>query len=162
MDKLDNHLMPKETILLRAQIHEASIYLPLFFLGILLIVTFWWLFFIEAPTLYITLVLVGMIVYVGPHFIRTVIAYLTTEFAVTNQRIIAKRGLFRREITEIFLHKVESIRIDQGIAGRLFDYGKIDIIGTGGTHGSFVGISKPFVFRENVNRVIEEYKPSQK
>jgi hypothetical protein len=120
MDKLDNHLMPKETILLRAQIHEASIYLPLFFLGILLIVTFWWLFFIEAPTLYITLVLVGMIVYVGPHFIRTVIAYLTTEFAVTNQRIIAKRGLFRREIT------------------------------------------KPFVFRENVNRVIEEYKPSQK
>ncbi len=58
--------------------------------------------------------------------------YRSTELAVTNKRIITKSGLIQRNTTEMFLEKVESIQVDQGILGRIFDFGSITISGTGG------------------------------
>jgi uncharacterized membrane protein YdbT with pleckstrin-like domain len=65
--------------------------------------------------------------------IRCFIAIWTTEYAVTNKRIIKKTGLISRKTKEIYLSHVESISIDQGILGRILNFGTIVIIGTGGT-----------------------------
>ena len=59
----------------------------------------------------------------------------TTEIAVTNKRIIYKRGLFTRHSAEMNMDKVASVDVDQSIWGRLFDYGSIRIVGTGGAPG---------------------------
>ncbi len=48
-----------------------------------------------------------------------------------------KVGLIRRTSVEIVLNKIESIKVDQGITGRIFDYGSIAIVGTGGTHDPY-------------------------
>ena len=83
-------------------------------------------------------------------FLDVIVAYLTTEFALTNKRIIAKTGIIRRRSLELFLQKVESIGVDQPILGRLLDYGTIVVTGTGGTKEPFHNIASPMELRKHV------------
>ena len=76
----------------------------------------------------------------------------TSEFAITNKRVIMKVGLIRRKALEMNLSKIESVNVDQSIMGRILGYGTITIIGTGGSRESFHRISKPMEFR----RVFQE------
>src|SRR4029077_10547957 len=55
------------------------------------------------------------------------------EFAVTNKRVIFKTGVMRRSSEELFLNKVESITVNEGMLGRALNYGTINVRGTGGT-----------------------------
>ena len=57
--------------------------------------------------------------------------WLVTEIAVTNRRVIYKKGLIRRQTNEMNMDKVESVQIDQSILGRMLDYGDLAILGTG-------------------------------
>lgn len=59
----------------------------------------------------------------------------TTEIAVTNKRIIYKRGFINRHTVEMNMDKVATVDVDQSILGRMLDYGSIRIVGTGGTQG---------------------------
>jgi uncharacterized membrane protein YdbT with pleckstrin-like domain len=59
----------------------------------------------------------------------------TTEIAVTDKRIIYKRGFIRRHTVEMNMDKVATVDVDQSILGRLLDYGSIRIVGTGGATG---------------------------
>jgi len=59
----------------------------------------------------------------------------TTEIAVTNKRIIYKRGLITRHTAEMNMDKVASVDVDQSLFGRLLNYGSVHILGTGGVHG---------------------------
>ena len=54
-----------------------------------------------------------------------------TEIAVTNRRVIYKKGLVRRQTNEMNMDKVESVKINQSILGRMLDYGDVTILGTG-------------------------------
>jgi uncharacterized membrane protein YdbT with pleckstrin-like domain len=71
----------------------------------------------------------------------------TSEFVITNKRIIIKTGFIARKTLEMNLSKIESVNVDQGILGRILGYGTITIIGTGGTRESFPDISRPLLFR---------------
>ncbi|MGO9134843.1 MAG: PH domain-containing protein [Methylovirgula sp.] len=55
----------------------------------------------------------------------------TTEIAVTNHRVIYKCGFINRHTDEMNIDKIESVIVDQSILGRIFDYGTINIRGTG-------------------------------
>ena len=55
----------------------------------------------------------------------------TTEIAVTDRRIIYKRGFIRRHTIEMNMDKVESVDVEQSMLGRIFDYGDILVHGTG-------------------------------
>jgi uncharacterized membrane protein YdbT with pleckstrin-like domain len=59
----------------------------------------------------------------------------TTEIAVTDKRIIYKRGFINRHTVEMNMDKVATVDVDQSILGRILDYGSIRIVGTGGTQG---------------------------
>ena len=48
-----------------------------------------------------------------------------TEFAVTDRRVIYKRGFISRHTVEMNMDKIESVDVDQSLLGRLFNYGKI-------------------------------------
>jgi len=50
------------------------------------------------------------------------------QIAVTDQRLIHRRGLVGRETEELQLRSVEEVRLDQGVLGRL---GRIVVSGTG-------------------------------
>jgi len=59
----------------------------------------------------------------------------TTEIAVTDKRIIYKTGFINRHTKEMNMDKVASVDVDQTVWGRLFDYGSVEILGTGGAGG---------------------------
>ena len=63
--------------------------------------------------------------------IKNLITYFTTEYGITNTRVISKRGIIRRDIEEINLSSIESINVTQSIIGRILNYGTIIVSGRG-------------------------------
>ncbi len=82
------------------------------------------------------------------------IEYATSEFAVTNKRVLVKIGWIRRHSIELYLTKVEGIGVNQSILGRIFGYGTIIVTGTGGTKEPFYKIDAPMEFRKKVQEQI--------
>ena len=78
------------------------------------------------------------------------INFTSSEFGVTNRRVLIKVGFIRRRSLELLLSKVEGIGVDQGIPGRIFGYGTIIVTGTGGTKEPFRNITAPMEFRKTV------------
>lgn len=74
----------------------------------------------------------------------------TTEIAVTDRRVIFKRGLIRRHTIEMNMDKVETVDVDQSLAGRLLGYGDIVVRGTGSSIEPFRRIAAPLDFRNQV------------
>jgi len=97
----------------------------------------------------IALILIGILVFVPPF-----IAKKTTELVITNRRIIAKFGLIKRHTIEINLSKIESIRVSQGVLGRMLNYGDLEIVGTGGTREPIPKISHPLMFRRKFDEIL--------
>ena len=90
-----------------------------------------------------------------PAGVVVIIRYVTSEFAVTNKRIILKTGFLQRNTVEMLLTKVESIFVHQGLLGRLLDFGTIRVLGTGGGGTPFRNIAGPMELRAHVQTQIE-------
>ena len=84
--------------------------------------------------------------------VRAFIFYTTTEYAITNKRIIMKRGFIRRFTIEIFLSRIEGINIHQTIPGRILGYGTVVLVGTGGTNDFCMNLPDPVGFRRLVQQ----------
>lgn len=80
--------------------------------------------------------------------ILPMIDYWTSEFAVTDKRVIMKMGWISRRVLELNLHKIESVNVYQSLLGRILRYGTITVIGTGGTRETFDRIAHPLAFRK--------------
>ncbi len=80
-------------------------------------------------------------------FIRPLIMTKFDEFVITNKRVIMKTGVISRNIFEMTIAHIESINVDQSIWGRIFGYGTVIIVGSGGTKESFSDIADPVRFR---------------
>lgn len=75
------------------------------------------------------------------------ITYYTSEFVITNKRIMIKTGFISRNTFEMNHSKIESINVHQSILGRIWGYGTIIIMGTGSTREPFAAICDPLTFR---------------
>jgi uncharacterized membrane protein YdbT with pleckstrin-like domain len=71
-----------------------------------------------------------------------------TEILVTNQRVMIKVGVFRRQMAELNLEHLESFEVDQTVVGRLFNYGDLRAIGTGGTTLEIDFVAEPLTIRK--------------
>jgi uncharacterized membrane protein YdbT with pleckstrin-like domain len=85
-----------------------------------------------------------------------------TEIAITTKRIILKEGLISRSTVEINLGKVESVRVDQTVIGRILNYGTLVISGTGMAAAPFQGISDPVAFRKQFMAAADQSVASNK
>ena len=91
------------------------------------------------------LVLIGVLMFLGRLIVRA-----TTEFAVTDRRVIVKRGIISLHTVEMNEDKVESVDVDQSLLGRLFGFGTITVRGTGGSLEPIRMISDPLTFRSHI------------
>lgn len=80
------------------------------------------------------------------------IEMMTSEFGVTTSRLIVKVGLISRYTTELLLARVESIGVNQGLGGRLLNYGDLIVTGTGGAREVFGRVRDPIGFRNHVQQ----------
>jgi uncharacterized membrane protein YdbT with pleckstrin-like domain len=79
--------------------------------------------------------------------IPALVKYRSTELAVTNKRVIAKFGFVSRQTVELNVAKIESVQVEQGVLGRMFDYGSIIVAGGGNPFEKVLGIANPLGFR---------------
>jgi uncharacterized membrane protein YdbT with pleckstrin-like domain len=140
MSYVDNSLIPGEEVAFRTRLHFIIFVGPIFLVGISIV-----LFGYGAPPAAETVLVIGIVWGLVKY-----VDYASSEFAVTNKRVIIKVGVLRRRTVEMLNAKVEAVAVNQGILGRIFGYGNIVVTGTGGTNEPFNGISSPLEFRRAV------------
>ena len=89
-------------------------------------------------------------VVLSPIWLVMLIYRWTTEIALTNRRLIYKRGWISRTTDEINLNRLEEVNLQQGVLGRILNYGKLVCKGTGAGEIKFPTIAKPVEFRKLV------------
>jgi len=83
--------------------------------------------------------------------IKVTIKYATTEYAVTNKKVVEKYGWLNTYCDEMGLTKIENITINQSMFGKLFNYGNVCIQGTNSNNVNFIGVNKPEEIRKIIN-----------
>jgi uncharacterized membrane protein YdbT with pleckstrin-like domain len=73
-----------------------------------------------------------------------------TELAVTDQRVVYKRGIIARHTIEMNRAKVESVDVDQSLFGRILGYGAVQLRGTGGSLEPMAMIGNPLSLRSHI------------
>jgi hypothetical protein len=99
--------------------------------------------------------LLGMVTGIG-----AVLNYFVSEIALTNIRVLMKIGLIKRVSIEIPLRNVATIRVVQGLWGRLFNYGTIEICDVGNVCLIFRRLVEPVLFRSEIEEEMHR-KPAQ-
>ena len=139
MGYIESNLLPDENIAYKARLHGIVFWKPL------ALVFFGVIFLVLQPLIGLGIIAFGLLALVAP-----VIKYFTSEFGVTDKRVIIKIGLIRRRTLELLLRHVEAILVDQSVTGRVLNYGSVTLTGTGGVKETFRNISKPLEFRRRV------------
>ena len=146
MASLDRHLLPGERIVHRARPHWVMFLGPVL-LAVAGLVLGGLLEYAAGDYWYVGAVVAGLALVLA---IAPVVRYATSEYAITDKRVLARVGVLERRSLETLLGKIEAIGVEQDLPGRLLGYGTITITGTGGTQETLERISRPLEFRRQV------------
>ncbi len=75
------------------------------------------------------------------------------EQGVTNKRVIYKKGIISRKSEEMKLNSIETVEIDQGIAGRILGFGKVTVTGRGLSNVVFKSVDDPMAVKRKIESV---------
>jgi uncharacterized membrane protein YdbT with pleckstrin-like domain len=157
---VERHLLPNERVVYKTRLHWILFARPALvtLVGVVLCVAIGaatglaWLWYGSL------LALAAGLGWAGLHAVEL----LTSEFAVTTTRLIFKVGLIGRYTTELLLGKVESIGVQQTLAGRLLNYGDLVVTGTGGAKEVFPRVHDPIEFRNHVQQAsVRAFEPER-
>jgi uncharacterized membrane protein YdbT with pleckstrin-like domain len=158
MAYVDKNLITGETVTYRARLHWVLFVKPAL-IALLTIAAFGFLYYVadlanKLSTQVSVLLWLGVVaVSIGP-LLAALLTWHSAEFAVTNKRVILKTGFVQSKTAEMFLNKIESVGVDQGIGGRILGFGTIVIRGTGGSLEPFHRVSAPLLFRNQIQEQI--------
>jgi uncharacterized membrane protein YdbT with pleckstrin-like domain len=143
-------LIPGEQLVLDLRPHPIALAMPIL-ITVVGFVAAWWLSATTnfADLLWWLLLLLVIVVVVVPR----VIAWLTSNFAVTSDRVIHRQGFIAKRSMEIPLEAINDVRFEQGIVDRMVGAGTL-VISSASEFGrnSFDDIRHP----EEVQKVIYE------
>jgi uncharacterized membrane protein YdbT with pleckstrin-like domain len=149
MSYIDRHLLDGETIVFRTRLHWILFLWPVLLAAALVVLAA----FLYANATGARLVAVVPIALASALLLSAYIKRQSSDFAVTNKRVMLKIGVFSTRSIELMLAKIEAIAVDQSLAGRLLDFGDIVVTGSGGTREAFTRIEAPLAFRRAVQSV---------
>lgn len=139
MGYIEANLLPNEEVVYKARLHRI-----IFWKSCALII-------LGAIFLFLQSIVGGVVIAIGVFaLLSPLIDYATSEFGVTNKRVVIKVEFLRRKTLELLLRHVETISVDQSVAGRLLDYGSVTLTGTGGVREMFHNISAPLELRRRI------------
>lgn len=145
-----NNLTDREKVIYQTGL-STIIFLPCLFLAALVVMAYLGTKDLESGTLIMRAVWTLC-------FLKTlssIITFYTSEFGITNKRVLGKTGCVNVESLDIVLSKVEAIRVNRGFLGFLFGFGDIEVTGTGGTHEVLKNIPAPMQFRKRLQEQID-------
>src|SRR5262245_33417464 len=148
-----HNLMPGERVVAITRIHPmrlvAASILPVLglLLGLVGIVA-------GGPGIALAVISIPLALLGSIHVLILFMERLTTEFSCTDRRILIKSGLLTTHLREMPLTKVESLRVVQGLFGKLFGYGTLVVTGSGGTPRRCKNIDELFEFYKRVQEQV--------
>ena len=148
--KIKRDILDGESILHACTIHPAVFLYPAFLFGVALVI--WWKF---------SIILAGVIGVIALFpLVNSTIIYLTTEYVVTDRRVMAYYGFFTTDLLQINLDRLEGASVEQDLLGRILRYYTVTARGTGTG-----GISIPFLsdgpdFKRKLDEMIYQDKNS--
>jgi uncharacterized membrane protein YdbT with pleckstrin-like domain len=155
MSYVDHNLLAGEKVVFRTHLHCKVFVGPALLILFILIPAAWylsesaWHAYAWAPGL------LGVLILLPPLIRRQ-----SSDFAVTNKRVMMKVGVLNTRSIELLLGKVEAIAVNQTLLGRMLDYGDIVVTGSGGTRETFSSIQAPLEFRRAVQSVSDVERPA--
>jgi uncharacterized membrane protein YdbT with pleckstrin-like domain len=84
-------------------------------------------------------------------FLQKALVGWSTEYAVTDHRLLVKRGLLSVHTVEMSLDKIESVDVDQSLIGRMLGYGAVTVHGVGSRWDPITLIPDPSAFRNAIS-----------
>lgn len=139
MGYIESSLLPGERIVARAHLHRI-VFLKALIAGVTGVAVMYW-----QPAAGAAIAVAGLAMAIPPF-----ITAKSSEFGVTDKRVVIKTGVVRRRTVELLLRQIEAISVDQTVAGRLFNFGSITLSGTGGVKETFENIARPLEFRRHI------------
>jgi len=142
----------KETLLSdEHSLYETRPHWVVFLSPVIMILAAW------VVSTYASIIAVIILVFGLVAGIRAFIFYQTSEYAITDKRILIKMGWVRRFSLEIYLNRVESVQVSQSVLGRIFGYGAIQVVGMGGSPDFFPWVPNPLEFRKQAEEAVEKF-----
>ena len=94
-------------------------------LGLVILITLIWRIWLPHPLvplayLLLLLPLLGML--------GNILVWTSRQYIVTNWRVIQISGVFSKEVADSSLEKVNDVKLEQSLGGRLLDYGDLEIL----------------------------------
>ena len=113
-------------------------------------ITFHWthLFFAWLSLFFLGWLLIGIFIFVARY-----IEKWTTERALTNKRLIIKRGLISRKTEEISCNRIEEVNLSQTVIQRILGSGDILIRGVGAGEIFLRNIDDPIGVQKKINQL---------
>ena len=108
------------------------------------------------PAIIIGLLLIWTVIIPVLLWIAAFVSIKSTEAAFTNKRVIAKFGFIRRHTIDLRLNKIESVQVNQGMFGRIFNYGSLSISGSGNPQAPVPFIANPMKFRNELTQYLDD------
>ncbi len=100
-------------------------------------------------------IILGLVTF-GLTWLLAIYEFLRLKFleqGVTNKRVILKKGIISRKTEEMKLTSIETVEINQGIFGRIFDLGTVKITGRGISDVVFKGIDDPMSVKRQIESI---------
>jgi uncharacterized membrane protein YdbT with pleckstrin-like domain len=85
-----------------------------------------------------------------------VIDHYFTEYTVTDRRVLVKRGVIRRRVTEVNVKKVEGVDVRQSVLGRILGYGTVTVRGTGTEHLVIRMVQDPLLVKVSIQNQVDK------
>ena len=83
---------------------------------------------------------------------------LTIQIVVTDQQVFIKWGLIGIHTSKTYLNKIESVKDSQGILGRIFRFGSVTLVGTGGDRDTLSAVDNLRAFLPPLEKAIDAAK----
>jgi membrane protein YdbS with pleckstrin-like domain len=153
---IEQSLGRNETLLYKARFHWLYCAAAWAVLILIIIFVIWIIFYAAAWAEWVLLsgCMIGLLI-----LLRSMIPIWTTEIAVTNHRLIVKRGWLSRSTDELQLKAIEQVNFQQGFLGRLFDFGSVDVHGTGVDDLRIPAVAGPLGFLKAIEDAASPSKP---
>lgn len=150
MSYIDKNLLPDERILFRTRKH----FMVFFFPAVWALFSFYATAYMQTNPILIKLDwlpwLIALIFWgqVG-------LDWVSSEFAVTNKRVMMREGFFYRHTNEMRISAISQVNVDQSLVGQMLNYGIVSI-NAFGAYDAFSMVNHPFIFQKYVNEQLDK------
>lgn len=150
MSYIDKNLLPDERILFRTRKHLIIFFFPVIWILFSFYATY---YMSNNPALASLKWIPWLMAFI--FWIYYWLQYYTSEFVVTNKRVMMREGFFNRHTTELRLATISQVNVEQSLIGQMLNYGVVSINAFGAAD-AFTLIDQPFGFQKCVNEQLDK------